>query len=52
LFTFLMELISGVLVILGCLAVAYTICTLAFKRESALDKSFLTKLFVNKGRAS
>jgi hypothetical protein len=45
LFTFLMELISGIFVIIGCLALAYTICTLAFKRESALDRNFLVKLF-------
>jgi hypothetical protein len=51
LFTFLMELISGMFVILGCLALAYTICTLAFKRESALDRKFLVKLFSERDSA-
>ncbi len=47
-FTFLMEPISGVLVIFGCLALAalaYTICTHAFKRESEVDRTFLVGLF-------
>jgi len=52
LFTFLMELISGSIVILGCLALAYTFCTLAFKREAALDRKFLVKLFSEQDTAS
>jgi hypothetical protein len=52
LFTFLMELISGILVIFGCLALAYTICTLAFKKESAVDRNFLVKLFSEQDRVS
>jgi hypothetical protein len=51
-FTYLMELISGMFVIIGCLALAYTICTLAFKRESALDRKFLVKLFSEQNKAS
>ena len=52
LFGFLMELISGMFVALGCLALAYTICTLAFRWESALDRKFLVKLFSEQGKAS
>jgi hypothetical protein len=52
LFTFLMKLISGIFVVIGCLALAYTICTLAFKRESALDRKFLVKLFSEQDKAS
>jgi hypothetical protein len=51
LFTFLMELISGMFVIFGCLALAYTLCTIAFKRESALDRKFLVKLFSEQDNA-
>jgi heme O synthase-like polyprenyltransferase len=51
-FTFLMDLISGIFVVIGCLALAYTICTLAFKRESALDRRFLLKLFSKEEKAS
>jgi hypothetical protein len=52
LFTFLMGLIFGTFVIIGCIALAYTICTLAFKRESALDRRFLVKLFSKEEKAS
>jgi hypothetical protein len=52
LFTFLMGLIPGTFVIIGCIALAYTICTLAFKRESALDRRFLVKLFSKEEKAS
>ena len=51
-FTFLMDLISGIFVVIGCLALAYTICTLAFKRESALDRRFLVELFSEQDKAS
>jgi hypothetical protein len=52
LFTYLMELLSGIFVTIGCLALAYTICTLAFKRESALDRRFLVELFSEQDKAS
>jgi len=52
LFTFLMGLISGIFAIIGCLALAYTVYTLAFKRESALDRKSLVKLFSNQDKAS
>jgi hypothetical protein len=51
-FTFLMELISGTFVIFLCLALAYTMCTLLFKRESALDRKFLVKLFLKQEKVS
>lgn len=52
LLTFLMDLISGIFVIFGCFALAYTICTLGFKKESALDRKFLVTLFSKQDRAS
>jgi hypothetical protein len=51
-FTFLMELISGIFVISGCLALGYAVCAFAFKRESAVDRNFLVKMFLEKDKAS
>jgi hypothetical protein len=51
-FTFLMELVSGIFVISGCLALGYTVCTFAFRRESAVDRNLLVKVFSEQDKAS
>ncbi len=51
-FTFLMELIPGILAISGGLGLGYVICTLAFKRESAVDRNFLVKVFSGEDKSS
>jgi hypothetical protein len=51
-FTFFMELISGIFVIPGCLALGYAVCTFAFKRESAVDRNFLVKMFSEQDNVS
>jgi hypothetical protein len=51
-FTFLMELVSGIFVISGCLALGYAVCTFAFRRESAVDRNLLVKVFSEQDKAS
>ncbi len=48
-FTFLLELIPGVFVIYGCLALGYVVCTIAFNRESSVDRNFLVNVFSETG---